>query len=65
MKGKVHIGFKGAQKKVEGEGYSAASAGAIIAASSRNASSKAKKKNPRLNKVKGAAERFKKKVAGG
>lgn len=48
-----HIGFKGAQSKVEKEGYSKKSAGAIVAAASRGASKKAKKKNPRLAKVKG------------
>lgn len=41
-----HIGFKGAQKKVESEGYSKKSAGAIIASASRKA-----KKNGSPNKV--------------
>ena len=46
-----HPGFKAVQKKIEGEGYSKKSAGAILAASSRNASKSAKAKNPRLNRV--------------
>jgi hypothetical protein len=50
---KKHIGFKGAQAKVEKEGYSKKTAGAIIAASTRNASAAAKKANPRLKRVKG------------
>jgi hypothetical protein len=48
-----HVGFKNAEKKVESEGYSKKSAGAIIASASRNASSAEKKKNHKLNKVKG------------
>ena len=48
-----HPGFKAVQSKIEGEGYSKKSAGAILANASRNASSGAKKSNPRLNKVKG------------
>jgi hypothetical protein len=48
-----HIGFKGAQAKVQKEGYSKKVAGAIVAKASRNASSAAKKANPRLNRVKG------------
>lgn len=48
-----HIGFKGAQDKVEDEGYSAPVAAKIIASASRGASAAAKKANPRLNKVKG------------
>lgn len=48
-----HPGFKRVQSKIEGEGYSADEAGAILAASTRNSSSAAKKKNPRLNRVKG------------
>lgn len=52
-KSKKHVGFKGAQSKVEKEGYSKKAAGAIIASASRNASAKAKASNPRLNKVKG------------
>lgn len=48
-----HPGFKAVQKKIEGEGYSAKSAGAILASKTRNASAKAKAKNPRLKRVKG------------
>jgi hypothetical protein len=48
-----HLGFKGAQSKVESEGYDPKSAGAIIAAATRNASARAKANNPRLKKVKG------------
>jgi hypothetical protein len=46
-----HIGFKGAEKKVEHEGYSKKIAGAIIASRTRNASAAAKKKNPHLKRV--------------
>lgn len=53
MAPKSHPGFKSVQKKIEKEGYSKEAAGAILASSSRNASSAAKKKNPKLNKVKG------------
>jgi len=49
-----HIGFKGAQAKVEKEGYSKQASGAIVASTSEKASKKAKKANPRLAKVKGA-----------
>lgn len=48
-----HVGFSGAEKKVEKEGYTKKQAGAIIASASRNASSAEKKRNPRLKKVKG------------
>lgn len=51
--GKAHPGFKAVQSKIQGEGYSKKAAGAILAASTRNASAKAKKANPRLNRVKG------------
>ncbi len=51
--GKAHPGFKAVQKKVQSEGYSKAAAGAIVAAAARNASSAAKRKNPRLKRVKG------------
>lgn len=47
----AHPGFKAVQGKIQGEGYSKESAGAILASASRNASKSAKKKNPRLNKV--------------
>lgn len=51
-KKKAHPGFKKVQKKIEGEGYSKEAAGAILASSTRKASAKAKKANPRLKKVK-------------
>jgi hypothetical protein len=48
------MSFKKAQAKVQKEsGVSKKAAGAIIASASRNASPEAKKKNPKLNKVKG------------
>lgn len=50
---KKHPGFKKVQKKIEGEGYSKKAAGAILAKVTRNASKSAKKKNPKLKKVKG------------
>jgi hypothetical protein len=50
---KKHPGFKAVQKQIEGEGYSPEAAGAILASKTRNASAAAKKKNPRLKKVKG------------
>ena len=52
-KSKKHPGFKKVQAKIESEGYSEKQAGAILASHTRNASSAAKKKNPRLKKVKG------------
>lgn len=52
MKSK-HPGFKAVQGKIEKEGYSKESAGAILASASRKASKSAKSKNPRLKKVKG------------
>lgn len=48
-----HVGFKGAEKSVEKEGFGKKAAGAIIASASRKASKKAKKANPKLKKVKG------------
>lgn len=49
-----HPGFKAVQSKIAAkEGVGKKAAGAILAASSRNASAKAKAKNPRLNRVKG------------
>lgn len=48
-----HPGFAKVQKSIEGEGYSAKAAGAILASKTRSASKSAKKKNPRLNKVRG------------
>lgn len=49
-----HPGFKAVQGKIEKEGYSKQAAGAILANSTRKASAKAKKANPRLNRVKGS-----------
>lgn len=50
-----HIGFKAAaEEAAEGEGESIAAGRAMIAASTRKASSKAKRANPRLKRVKGA-----------
>lgn len=48
-----HPGFKAVQSKIAGEGYSMKSAGAILANATRKASPAAKKRNPRLKKVKG------------
>jgi hypothetical protein len=51
---KAHPGFGAVQKQIAAKsGVSMKSAGAILAASSRSASAKAKKANPRLNRVKG------------
>lgn len=47
------MSFKSVQKSIaKKEGVSKKSAGAILANASRNASPAAKKKNPKLNKVK-------------
>jgi hypothetical protein len=52
-KTKKHPGFKAVQAKIaRREGISQERAGAILAASTRRASSKAKKANPRLKRVK-------------
>lgn len=51
-KSKAHPGFKAVQSKIEGEGYSKKSAGAILANATRKASPAAKKANPNLKKVK-------------
>ena len=49
-----HPGFKSVQASIAKKGgYSMKEAGAILAASSRGASAKAKKANPRLKRVKG------------
>ena len=49
------MSFKAVQAKIAGkEGISSKSAGAILASSSRKASPAAKKKNPKLLKVKGS-----------
>lgn len=51
---KKHPGFKAVQSSIEKkEGVSKQSAGAILANAGRNASKKAKKANPKLNKIKG------------
>lgn len=53
-KSKAHPGFKAVEAKIAAsEGVSKARAGAMLASKTRNASPAAKKKNPRLNKVKG------------
>jgi hypothetical protein len=49
---KKHIGFAGAESKVEAEGYSKNEATKIVASASRKASPQAKKANPALKKVK-------------
>jgi hypothetical protein len=49
---KAHPGFKSVQSKIaKKQGISKQAAGAILANSSRNASASAKKKNPRLKRV--------------
>lgn len=48
-----HPGFKAVQKKIEREGYSEKSAGAILASKTRGASAGAKRANPNLKRVKG------------
>lgn len=52
-KKKAHPGFKSVQASIQKEGYSKKEAGAILAASTRNSSAKAKAANPRLKRVKG------------
>lgn len=53
---KAHPGFAAVQAKIAAkEGVSKDRAGAILAASSRRASSAAKRSNPALKKVKGKA----------
>ena len=52
--GQAHPGFKAVQAKIAAKsGVSKAAAGAILAASTRKASAKAKAANPRLKRVKG------------
>ena len=52
--GKAHPGFKSVQASIaKKSGVSKQSAGAILAASTRGASAKAKASNPRLKRVKG------------
>lgn len=57
---KKHRGFKAVQSEIAkkknprtGKAYGKKAAGAILARASRKASSKAKRRNPRLKKVKG------------
>mgnify|MGYP003150127328 CR=1 FL=1 len=53
MATKKTTGFKNVAKKIaKKQGISNRAASAILASSSRNASAKAKKKNPKLKKVK-------------
>lgn len=53
-KKKDHPGFKAVQAEIaKKQGISKKRAGAILADKSRSASKAAKKKNPRLNRVKG------------
>jgi hypothetical protein len=49
---KAHPGFKAVQRKIAKK-YGKKKAGAILAASTRKASKAAKRKNPRLKRVKG------------
>lgn len=51
-KSKAHPGFKAVQSKIARK-YGKKRAGAILAASSRKASAAAKRKNPRLKRVRG------------
>ncbi len=51
---KSHPGFKAVQGRIAKKmGISSERAGAILASSSRHASAKAKRANPRLRKIKG------------
>jgi hypothetical protein len=51
------MSFKAAQAKIAAkDGVSSQAAGAILASASRNASPEAKKKNPRLLKVRGKSK---------
>jgi hypothetical protein len=53
-KSKKHPGFKAVQRKIAGkQGVSMERAGAILAVSTRKASPAAKRKNPRLKRVRG------------
>lgn len=53
-KKKKHPGFKAVQSKIANRmGVSEERAGAILASSTRHASAAAKKKNPRLKRVRG------------
>jgi hypothetical protein len=56
-KSRKGMGFKAAQNQIaKRQGISKDRAGAILAASARNASKAAKKRNPNLKKVKGKAK---------
>lgn len=59
----AHPGFKAVEAKIAKE-PGIRNPGAVLAAASGNASPAAKKKNPRLNRVKGKAKGGKKKSAG-
>lgn len=50
MASKSHPGFKAVQRKIAKK-YGMKRAGAILAAATRRASSKAKRRNPRLKRV--------------
>lgn len=51
---KAHPGFKAVQARIaKKEGVSKKEAGAMLASSTRHASKKAKRRNPRLKRVKG------------
>lgn len=53
MANKAHPGFKSVQRSIaKKQGVSMKQAGAILASSTRNASAKAKRANPRLKRVK-------------
>jgi hypothetical protein len=61
-KTKAHPGFKAVARKIaRRRGKSLKRARAILAASTRRASAAAKRRNPRLKRVKGKAKRKKKK----
>lgn len=52
------MSFKSVQKNIaKKQGVSMKAAGAILASSSRNASAAAKRKNPKLKKVKGKSKK--------
>lgn len=54
MHSKEHPGFKAVQARIAKKGhYSMETAGAIVASAARAASGAAKRRNPRLNRVKG------------
>ena len=54
----VFVGFKKVAAKIAKKGgYSKKAASAILASASRKASAKAKRKNPKLRKVKGKAKK--------